>query len=91
MYKGFDDKAFKNWMCQEFNLDTSKDTYVFAIVDSIIAYGHKWEQVSKDQFAQYIATMLPEVDFLDVARFCEDGNLSNDTLAMLGRERKVRI
>lgn len=89
-YKGFDQDAFYEWVCEEFHLNKATDTYAFKIMDSIIAFGHKWEHVSKDQFAGYIAQMLPNVDFLDVARFCEDGELTNSTLAELGRTRKEK-
>ena len=43
------------------------------------------ENTSLDQFAYYISDILPEVEFLDVARFCKDNILTQNTLKQLNR------
>ena len=55
------------------------------IVLYIIDYAHKHEHISLDQFAYYVSDMIPEVEFLDIARFCEDVLLTKGTLRELGR------
>lgn len=59
--------------------------FTLDMVQNIIEYAQKHEHVSKDQFCYFIADLIPEIEMLDVARFCENGILTNDTLSMLGR------
>ena len=61
------------------------DNYARQTVLNIIDYAHKHEHISKDQFAYFISDLLPEVEFLEVARFCDDAILTNGTLKELGR------
>lgn len=81
MYKGFDSNGFMEWLEENF----TTDNYARQTVLNIIEYAHKHEHVSKDQFAYFVSDLLPEVEFLDVARFCEDAILTNGTLKQLGR------
>jgi hypothetical protein len=80
--KGFNQDAFIEWMGETFEIND----YGMEIIKIIIEYAQKWEHVGKDQFAEFIADMLPEVDFVDVAKFCEDGCLTDSTLKLLGRK-----
>lgn len=81
-YKGFDLNGFMEWL--EKTLTT--DDYARQTVLNIVDYAHKHEHVGKDQFAYFISDLLPEVQFLDVSRFCEDAILTDDTLRQLGRK-----
>lgn len=79
-YKGFDKEAFYDW------IETNTDITIYDVLDKIIEYGHKWEQVSKDQFVLFVSDMMPDsVDFDDVAQFAENDILTNTTLKYLGR------
>ena len=80
--KGFNENAFIEWIEDKFELNQ----YAVQMVTNIIEYAQKWEQVSKDQFAEFISNLLPEVEFLEVAKFCEDSILTNSTLTALGRK-----
>ena len=81
MYKGFDSSGFMEWLEENF----TTDNYARQTVLSIIDYAHKHEHISKDQFAYFISDILPEVEFLDVARFCNDDILTQNTLKQLNR------
>lgn len=76
MYKGFDSDSFIGWMEENFNIDC----YGRSLLLNVIDYAHRHEHVSKDQFAYFIADMLPEVELQDVARFCDDAILTDETL-----------
>jgi hypothetical protein len=80
--KGFNQDAFIEWMEETFEIND----YGIEIVRIIIEYAQRWEHVGKDQFAGFIADMLPDVELLDVAKFCEDGCLTDNTLKALGRK-----
>ena len=45
-------------------------------LENLIEYGHKHEQVSKDQFVQWLADMIPEISFGEIAAFMEDDCLT---------------
>ena len=63
-----------------------KSGYVICTnANNIIEYAHKHEHVSKDQFAYFISDLVPEIEFMDVAKFCEDDILTRDILRQLGR------
>lgn len=81
MYKGFDQDGFIKWLEENFIISR----FARETVLNIIEYAHRHEHVSKDQFAEFVSDLLPEVEFLDVAKFCEDGILTNGTLKQLGR------
>lgn len=80
--QGFNQDSFMRWMEETFYLDD----YARQLILNVIEYAQKWEHVSKDMFAGFVADMLPEIEFLDVARFCEDGCLTDTTLKALGRK-----
>lgn len=83
MYKGFDLDGFMEWIEETFDTDS----FARQIVLQIVEYAHKYEHISKDQFAYFVSDMLPEVEFLEVAKFCEDKILTNGTLKQLGRKK----
>lgn len=82
MYKGFDAEKFMSYLEQEFHRFES--SMLRKIVENLIDYGHKHEQISKDQFVQWLADMIPEVTFGEVAAFMED-----DCLTEGGKTEKV--
>ncbi len=84
MIKGFDKDGFMTWLKEEFPgvIDTH---WNYDLVENIIDYATEHEHISKDQFAYFVSDMLPEVEFLEVAKFCEDGCLTDGTLKQLGR------
>lgn len=85
MIKGFDKDRFMAWLKEEFPgvIDTH---WNYELVENVIDYATKYEHISKDQFAYFVSDMLPEVEFLEVAKFCEDGYLTEGTLKALGRK-----
>ena len=81
MYTDFNQNDFMTWMENEFYLNN----YSIQTILSLINYAYVHENTSLDQFAYYISDILPEVEFLDVARFCEDNILTQNTLKQLNR------
>lgn len=81
MYTNFNQNNFMTWMENEFYLNN----YSIQTILSLINYAYVHENTSLDQFAYYISDILPEVEFLDVARFCKDNILTQNTLKQLNR------
>lgn len=79
---GFNAEKFMAYLEQEFN--GMENCMLRQIVEDLIEYGYKHEQVSKDQFVQWLADMIPEVSFGEVAAFMED-----DCLTEKGRAEKA--
>lgn len=76
MEKGFNVEKFMAYLEQEFN---GMENCMFrGIVENLIEYGHKHEQVSKDQFVQWLADMIPEISFGEVAAFMDDDCLTEN-------------
>lgn len=78
-YKGFNRDGFIEYLEDKYGLNS----FAVALLDNIIEYAHKHEHVSKDQFAYFISDLMPEIEFIDVAKFCEDAILTKDTLRQL--------
>lgn len=76
MYKGFDENNFMAYL--EATFDGFDNCFLRELVQNVIDYAQKWEHVGKDQFAYFISDMLPEVEFGEVAMFCEDSILTAD-------------
>lgn len=70
--KGFDQGQFCQYMENTFSIDP----FGRALMLNIIDYAQKHEHVSKDQFAYFVSDMIPEIEFRDVAAFCEDAILT---------------
>lgn len=76
MYKGFDENGFMLYLNETFKgFDNS---FLRELVRNVIDYAQKWQHVSKDQFARFVSNMLPEIEFGEVAMFCEDSILTAD-------------
>ena len=80
-YKGFNRDGFIEWLEGKYWLNS----FTVELLDNIIDYAHKHEHVSKDMFVYFISDLVPEVEFADVAKFCEDEILTKGTLRQLGR------
>lgn len=84
MKKGFNKDGFMEWLKEEFP-GVLHTHWNYDLVENIIEYGLKHEMISKNQFCYWLSDILPEVELLEVAKFCEDGHLTNETLKQLGR------
>ena len=81
MIKGFNQSLFMEWLESEFNMNR----FTIDIVLNILDYASKHEHVSKDQFCYFVADLIPEVDMLDVATFCDNSFLTSETIEALNR------
>ena len=86
MNKEFDREKFYNWMGEAFGLDRFRDSYSFQLIENIVEYALKNECISLDQFPEFVSDMLPEVEFLEVARFCGNNMLTDTTIKELRRK-----
>ena len=75
--KGFDKEKFMGYMESVFDLNG----FSRELIENIIDYAHEHEHISKDQFAYFVSDMLPEVEFCEVAGFCEDEILTKNGIA----------
>lgn len=78
----FDRNGFMNWLEETF----ITNSFGRNIVSEIIEYAYEHQNVSLDQFAYFVSDLLPEVEFLEVARFCSDNMLTDTTLVLLDRK-----
>ena len=81
MVKGFNQSLFMEWLESEFNMNR----FTIDIVLNILDYASKHEHVSKDQFCYFVADLIPEVDMLTVASFCDNSILTSETIKALNR------
>lgn len=89
MRHGFNFDEFIAWLKEKFPgcLDTR---WNYDLVENIIEYGLRYEIIAQDQFCYWVSNMLPEVEFLDVARFMENNHLTDFTLMDLGRIEYIK-
>lgn len=82
MENGFNKEGFMNWLREEFPgvIDTH---WHYELVENIIDYAAENKKVSKDSLPYFISDILPEVEFLEVARFCHEFYLTDGTLKQL--------
>ena len=81
MVKGFNQSLFMEWLESEFNMNR----FTIDIVLNILDYASKHAHVSKDQFCYFVADLIPEVDMLTVANFCDNSILTSETIEALNR------
>lgn len=81
----FDTDGFMLWLKEEFP-GCIDNHWSFNLVENIIGYCIKHNPLGKDQLAYWISDMLPEVEFLEVAKFVNDDFLTDTTLNVLGRK-----
>jgi hypothetical protein len=75
MRNGFDEKGFLEYLEREFPT-VFTNSFTRELVENVIDYAIKYEQVSKDQICCFLQNMLPEIDFGEIAMFVEDGSLT---------------
>lgn len=82
MENGFNKEGFMNWLKEEFPgvIDTH---WNYDLVENIIDYALENKNTSKDQLAFFISDMLPEVEYTEIAKFCDEDMLSSFTLEFL--------
>lgn len=87
MNECFNKYAFMSWLKEEFPgvIDTH---WNHDLVTNVIDYALKHKNISKDQLAYFISDLLPEIEFLEVAKFCSNECLTGGTLEQLGRYKK---
>ena len=73
-YKEFNRQGFRMYMWNEFSLDQ----FARELVDNILTYANKDHSASKDQFAYFVSDMIPEIEFGEVAAFCDDSVLTKN-------------
>lgn len=81
MINGFDKEGFMCWLKEKFPgvIDIH---WNYDLVENILNYALR-DEVSKDQFAYFVADILPEVELLEVARFCDSKYLTDGTIKQL--------
>lgn len=82
MTNNFNKQEFMEWLKNEFP-ECLNNHWNWDIVDNVIDYGLKHNNVSKDQLCYFLNDLIPEVEFSEVARFCDDSILTRDTLRNL--------
>ena len=80
--KGFYYSAFIAYLSFEWEINS----FCYDMIGNIIHYALEHECVSRDQFANFVADMIPEMEFAEVAAFCEDGHLT-----VYGKSEKERF
>lgn len=70
--RGFDKNAFMEYIREILNMNG----FAYRMIENIINYAYEHEHVSRDQFADFIAELIPDVEFREVAAFCEDSCLT---------------
>ena len=70
----FNRKAFCDYIASQ----NDCTGFTMELLNSIIDYAHRYEHVSKDQFAYYISDLIPSIDFKTVCGFCRDEILTKD-------------
>lgn len=78
MKKGFNETAFIAYLEYMFPsvFNRSGSSFIREMVMNLIEYAHKHEQVSKDQFCEFLSELIPEVEMGEVAAFMDDASLT---------------
>lgn len=73
---GFLASDFIDFIRQEFPSIYRGNCYVRELVENLIGYGLEHENESKDQFCDFLADIIPEISFGEVAMFMDDRHLT---------------
>lgn len=89
MKKGFCDEGFMAYVEHQFPgvFAGIGGNFTRELLENLIEYAHKHEQVGKDQFCEFLSELLPEVEMGEVAAFMEDDCLT----ASYGIAEKRRV
>ena len=82
-FNGFDKDDFLWYVSRNYIQHAS--AYADDIVENLVNYAIKNERVSKDQLCYFLADMLPEIEFAEVAQFADDSILTE-----WGKQQKAR-
>lgn len=83
MIKGFNETGFIKWVYSNHTIGDELSTRNLTLtVEKIIEYTAKHNHISKNQFANSIAELLPFLQLEEVLAFCEDSILSNDYIEL---------
>lgn len=74
--KGFARSEFNTYLAEKFN--GLENPWLRELVNNVLDYATKYEHVGKDQFVEFVSSMLPELEFGEVAQFAEDAILTAD-------------
>lgn len=77
---GFDIKGFEEYMNECFSLDEFSQS----MIDNLANFAVENQNHSKDQLADFLSNVIPEVEFKVIAGFCEDAILTES----YGQEQK---
>lgn len=82
MKNGFDKDGFMSWLKEEFPgvVDTH---WNWNLVENIIDYAIDNKNSSDDELAIFLSSMLPEIEYTEIAKFCDKDILSGFTLEFL--------
>ncbi len=89
-FNGFNDEAFMAYLRYRLPYAFSISHFLRELVENLIDYAHQHEHVSKDQFCEFLADLLPEVEFGEVAAFMDDDYLTK-TYGIAEKHRKRLI
>lgn len=82
MKNGFNKEGFMKWLKEEFPgvIDTH---WNYDLVENIIDYAMENKNTGDDELAIFLSSMLPEIEYIEIAKFCDEDMLSNFTLEFL--------
>lgn len=82
MKNGFNKEGFMKWLKEEFPgvIDTH---WNYDLVENIIDYAMENKNTNDDELAIFLSSMLPEIEYIEIAKFCDEDMLSNFTLEFL--------
>lgn len=73
---GFAVTDFQQYLEQEFPSVYKRSNYTRELVENLIGYGIEHENEYKDQFCDFLADIIPEISFKEVAMFMDDKHLT---------------
>lgn len=78
----FDKDGFMSWLKEEFPgaIDTH---WNWDLVENIIDYAMEQKNTSDDEFAMFLSSIFPEIEYMEVAKFCDENMLSGFALEFL--------
>lgn len=82
MENGFDKDGFMSWLKEKFPgvVDTH---WNYDLVENIIDYAIDNKNASDDELAIFLSSMLPEIEYTEIAKFCDEDMLSGFTMEFL--------
>lgn len=82
MKNRFNKEGFMKWLKEEFPgvIDIH---WNYNLVEHIIDYAMENKNTGDDELAIFLSSMLPEIEYIEIAKFCDEDMLSNFTLEFL--------